>query len=197
MGNEDWVDFQRLSELAREAQAGEAAAYEAFLGLLYRYARNVIRARIGAGVDAEDVSQECLLGVHKSLATYHPSRPIKPWMDAIIRYKLADYFRACGRRREVMLKEEEAAAVTDGSAGANTEAEGEFSSPVDIRSLVNRLPAPLCRAVQLTRLDGLSCTEAAANEGISEPALRKRVSRAYRKLACMVESERGMEEDRG
>lgn len=196
MGNEDFVDFERVSGLAREAQAGDAAAYEAMLGMLYRYARNVIRSRLGSIADADDLTQECLVGVHKSLATYHPSRPIKPWVDAIIRYKLADHFRAWGRRREVALAGD-AGDVTDGVFRANAEEDGVWTDEVDIRSLVKRLPAPLRRAVELTKMDGLSSAAAAVREGVSEAALRKRVSRAYRKLARMVESGRGTEDDRG
>ena len=53
----------------------------------------------------------------------------------------------------------------------------------DVGELVAALPEPLRRAVVLTKLRGMSCAAAARQEGVSDAAMRKRVSRAYKKLA--------------
>ena len=182
------TDFDQLSRWAAQAQTGDAGAYERLLRELYAFVRMVLRARLGYVAELDDLTQECLLGVHKSLRTYHPSRPLKPWVQAIIRYKVADHFRALGRRRELTLPVEQID-VTNAAAETNASDEGRRPERVDLRALIARLPDRLRRAVVLTQIDGLSGAEAAAREDIGEAALRKRVSRAYKRLATMVEKE--------
>lgn len=123
--------------------------------------------------------------MHKSLASYHPSRNIKPWINAIIRYKTVDYLRACARSKEIPVPGE-VLDVTIPDAETNIDAGEGASDRVMVRVLVLRLPAALRQALVLTKFQGLSTEEAARSEGISPPALRKRVSRAYIKLAVMI-----------
>lgn len=183
------IDFSLLGTLATKAQEGDSAAYETLLEQLYTYVHRVLTARVGRSADLDDLTQECLVGMHKSLPSYHPSRNIKPWIHAIIRYKLADHFRAIGRRKEFPIGETmEDIAETSPSDGVEIDG-------VEVRSIVNELPSPLCRAVVLTKFDGLSCEQAAEREGIAAAALRKRLSRAYKRLAGMLEAR--MEDDHG
>jgi len=182
------VDFDQLRDLARKAQAGDAAAYERFLEQLYGFVRRVLRAKLGQIDALEDLTQDCLIGVHKSLQTYDPTRSIKPWLDAIVRYKIADHFRANARRRELPVPEE-TMDVTKTALPTNDTEEGGPAEGVDIRALVKRLPPALRTAVVLTRFEGLSGAQAAEKEGISPAALRKRVSRAYKRLAQVIESD--------
>ena len=181
MPTDSELDFEALGALAGKAQQGDAQAYADLLRQLYPFVRRVIRFRLGAVVAADDVTQECLLGIHKSLQTYHPSRPLKAWVNAIVRYKVADHFRALSRKSEQMLIEN-IHGVTNDIPATNSEDEGHGEA-VDVEALLNTLPAPLRRAVTLTKLQGVAGAEAAAREGISETALRKRVSRAYKRLA--------------
>ena len=167
----------------REAQKGDAVAYESFLNLVYPYVRGIVRSRVGNWLDIDDITQECLLGMHKSLATYHPSKSVKPWLHAIVRYKLIDYFRAHARQREVVTSPE----IIERTGREEDEVGSEESSEVDVYRLLEKLPEPLRRAVMLTRLDGLSTEEAAKKEGIRPAALRKRVSRAYLQMSRMLD----------
>jgi RNA polymerase sigma-70 factor (ECF subfamily) len=175
-------DFVELSALAEQAQAGDAEAYDDLLRRLYRLVGAIVRARLGAVVAVDDVVQECLLAVHKSLSSYRPSRSFRPWIMAIIRYKLTDHFRDLSKRNEQTLDERNLP-VTDQDPAANAMGDGTREATEDVGELVAALPEPLRRAVVLTKLRGLSCTEVARQEGVSDAAMRKRVSRAYKKLA--------------
>jgi RNA polymerase sigma-70 factor (ECF subfamily) len=181
------TDFDQLGNLARLAQAGDSPACESLLGELYGYVRRILASRLGSFADLDDLTQECLLGMHKSLATYHPSRNIRPWIHAIIRYKVADHFRLLARRNETTLPDE----LPDPSPSATSAAFGSGDNPdvqADIHELLRALPAQLNRAVVLTKIEGLSCEEAAHREAVSPVALRKRVSRGYVQLARMLEA---------
>ncbi|NQU40757.1 MAG: RNA polymerase sigma factor [Lentisphaerae bacterium] len=189
-------DFTTLSGLAAQAQKGDTEAYSDLLRQLYPFVLMVVRTKLGAAVDADDVTQECLLAVHKSLATYHPSRRLKPWIRAIIRYKIADYFRKLSRTNEREFVEE-LHSVTNDDLSANRSKEGQERDEVDLDALLVGLPESLRRPLVLTRLQGLSCSEAALQEGLSEAALRKRVSRAYKWLACEISRQREGERAEG
>ena len=184
----DTTDFDRLGTLARQAQAGDIPACESLLGELYDYVRRTLASRLGWFADLDDLTQECLLGMHKSLATYHPSRNIRPWVHAIIRYKVADHFRRLARRNETSLPDE----FPDSAQLATATPHGSGDNPgvhADIHELLRALPAPLNRAVVLTKIEGLSCEEAAHREAVNPATLRKRVSRAYAQLARLSEAQ--------
>jgi RNA polymerase sigma-70 factor (ECF subfamily) len=188
MGNSERPDFEQLGALARQAQQGDGPAYEDLLKQLYTYVAMVLRARLGYIPELDDLTQICLLAMHRALPTYHPTRSFGPWVRAIIRYKVADHFRAQARRREFAQSEE----VLELANRAQAVDHGEDAGvdQLNIIELLKQLPAPWAAAVRLTKMEGLSCADAAKQQGISEAALRKRVSRGYRKLADLIERER-------
>src|SRR5215467_12557856 len=92
---EEWAD------LMRAGIAGDSSAYRRFLLSVTPHLRAVARARqrsvhVSDG-DVEDVVQEVLLAVHLKRGTWDTSRPIGPWLAAIVRNKLVDSIRRRGR----------------------------------------------------------------------------------------------------
>lgn len=160
------------------AQEGDKAAYKEFLNVLYSYIKSSLNRKFGLLVDVEDLTQECIIGVHKNMASFLPSRPIKPWLNAIIRYKVADYFRVLSKRKEVFLENLDIP-VTNHQ---------EESNSIDMIELLKAMPETYQRALQLTVIDGLSYKEVALKEQISEGALRKRISRAYKELREIIKN---------
>lgn len=188
MGNTDTQDFEWLGDLARKAQEGDGASYEVLLEHLYIHVQGVLRARLGPISELDDLTQICLLAMHHALPSYHPSRALRPWVQAIIRYKIADYFRAQARCRELPQPEDLVEVANQSSSKIENDVGGSVDQP-DVHELLNQLPESLANAVRLTKIEGLSCEEAARREGITSGALRKRVSRAYKELACLIEKE--------
>ncbi len=171
-----------MRDLAILSQKGDKKAYALFLKKLSPYIHGALRRKLGSIVDQEDLAQECLLGIHKNLQSYQPDQPIKPWISAIIRYKLADHFRKLERNRE-QLVEKEPIEVTNTSESANKET---ATSKREASEVLGALPLKLRRALEMTHIEGLSYSEAAEKEGISEAALRKRISRAFAKVRVQV-----------
>jgi len=169
--------FSQLEDLFHKAQQGNRDAYSQFLEALYPFVKLRVQQRLGDMLDCDDITQECLIGIHRSMETYDPNKELKPWIQGIIRHKVADYFRIWARRQEVDL-EKGGEPVTKSPEPANTSQESHES----LWSLIHRLPEPQKQALLLTKVSGLSCKEAAAREGISEAAFRKRVSRTYKTL---------------
>ena len=179
------MDFTLVGRLAGTAQKGDKDAYQRFLEALVPYIRAVVSCQVHAIADIEDIVQDCLLGIHNSLHTYDPSRRIKPWINAIIHHKVSDYFRGMSRRKEYTTGTD--LNVTLAAPEPNPDREKQERDIDRAWTLVERLPDGLRQAILLTKRDGLSTRDAASRLGISEAALRKRVSRAYRKLATLYD----------
>lgn len=169
------ANLSHLRNLAIEAQKGQADAYRQLLERLYPYLTGLIRKKLGGLADAEDLTQECLLAIHRNLHTYNPEKDIQPWIAAIARYKIADYFRAVSKRNEELF-EENRIPVTNPPSEAN----------FDVGECLTALPEPLRRLIVMTKIEGVSYEDAAKKEGISEVALRKRISRAYVELKKLI-----------
>lgn len=171
-----------LKDLAIRSQQGDTQAYAEFLQKLTPYIQGALRKKLGSLVDQEDLAQECLMGIHKNLKSYHPSQPLKPWISAIIRYKLADHFRKLSRTKEQLLGDE----ILDVTIDPSQANESMRGSKTDVTQILSQLPDKLRRPLEMTHIQGLSYGEAAEKEGITEGALRKRLSRAFSKIRNQV-----------
>lgn len=175
-------DTNALGELMRQAQQGDSGAYVELLRAVTPRIRQIcMRQRAFAGeAEVEDLVQDVLLSLHKARATYDTSRPFIPWLQAIVRNRLADGARRYARtaQREVTLDEQD---VTFSDAAANS----EHGDPVDVAALhqaVRELPEGQRRAIELLKLRQLSLKEAAAITGASESSLKVATHRAIANL---------------
>ena len=94
-------DEQQWAEWMRLSLAGDKQAYQRFLSGVTPHLRALTRRRIasfaGPSSDIEDVVQEVLLAIHLKRHTWDATRPLGPWLSAIVRNKLIDAFRRRGR----------------------------------------------------------------------------------------------------
>lgn len=178
-------DLERtLAPLWARAQAGDEAAYRDCLMLLAGRLRAYLRRRLSAHPDeVEDLVQETLLALHLQRGTHEPSLTVSAWVVAIARHKLVDHWRRRGRREarhdSIDDVDESLLAVDDADHGASR----------DLETLLAELPEAQRRAIVLTKLDGLSVTEAAARTGASESAIKVQVHRGLKRLAAIVRGE--------
>lgn len=105
IGNRDDV----WGELMRASLAGDEHAYSAVLKGITPAIRMAARrglSRFGAGEsDVEDIVQEALLAIHLKRHTWQPSKPLTPWIMAIVRNKLIDSLRRRGHRVHVPIED--------------------------------------------------------------------------------------------
>src|SRR5687767_10222059 len=156
-----------LQGLMAAAQSGDARAYRSLLSEAAGLARRVIRRRhpFLSPEDAEDLVQDVLLSVHAVRATYDPARPFVPWLIAIVRNRVADAARRHVRQRAWQVAVE-AYPETFDAAAANTEVAG-FGDAEALRKAVAGLPERQRTAIELTKLQELSLSEASAKSGMS------------------------------
>lgn len=170
-----------LGRLMELAQRGDGAAYVELLHAITPRIRRIVGAQRGfAGrEEVEDLVQEILLSLHKVRATYDSARPFVPWLQAIIRNRLADEARRYSRtgRREISIDD----GVTYPEVEANTN-NGGSSDEAALRRAVETLPDAQRQAIELLKLRELSLKEAAAITGASEASLKVATHRAIASL---------------
>ncbi len=164
---------------------GDRAAYQTALLLLSNRIRAYVNNKLGrfhSQCDIEDVVQNILIAIHEKRWTYDTKRELMPWVFGISKYKVLQFIRSCRRRSAV---------ITNFEVDTNHELENtikidqeyfENFSKTDLNLLLSRLSKEQREAVQLTKIKGLSFSEAADQAGVSLSAMKVRVHRAMKRL---------------
>ena len=172
-----------LKRLWLGAQAGDEVAYRECLSLMAQRLRGYLRRRMQNLPDeVEDLVQETLLALHLQRGTYDPTLPVSAWMLAIARHKLVDLWRRRGRRDDhhLALDDVDETLLVAEASGAEARR--------DLGVLLQNLPDAQRQGIVLTKLEGLSITEAAQRTGASESAIKVQVHRGLKKLAQWVQT---------
>lgn len=169
---------RRLSELMRASQAGDRDAYNALLNDVAELLRGYVAARTPSVDVAEDLIQEILVSIHRSRHTYGVGRPFAPWMYAITKRRIADYWRKQAKSVRCDVIDEEAP-VAERPEAVSPGADGLASR---VREALTGLPEKQQAVVRLLKLDGLSLKEAAARLQMTEAAVKVAAHRAYHRL---------------
>ncbi|CAM3839277.1 RNA polymerase sigma factor CarQ [Pseudomonas reidholzensis] len=179
-----------LQALLLRGLAGDAVAYREFLAALALHVRGFLRRRLAARPsEVEDLLQEVLLAVHNARHTYQAQQPLTAWVQAIARYKLADYLRGYGRReaRHAPLEDD------DELLACSDEAQSDASR--DLLKLLEYLPPRQRLPIVHVKLEGLSVEQAARITGLSSSAVKVGIHRGLRALAKLIQR-RNDDEDR-
>jgi RNA polymerase sigma factor (sigma-70 family) len=178
-------DFESgLKPLWLRAQSGDETAYREALSRIARQLRRYLsRPMTNTPDDLEDLVQETLLAVHLQRGTYDPGLPLTAWVTAIAKHKLIDLWRRRGRRENFNqaiddVREDELVASQDG-----------FEARTDLENLLKELPLAQRQAIALTKIEGLSVSEASVKTGISESAIKVQVHRGLKHLALLVKGQ--------
>ncbi|HLV22661.1 MAG TPA: RNA polymerase sigma factor [Polyangiaceae bacterium] len=155
---------------------GDAAAfdelYRALSPKLFAYLLRLTRNR----ERAEDLLQITFAKLHRARTSYMAGAPLLPWVLAIARRAFYDERRAAKSRHEDLSND-----------GTLPEPRGDDGGiPVDLADALDRaldrLPEGYREAIQLTKITGLSLTEAAEVLGTTASAVKLRVHRGYNLL---------------
>ena len=181
VGVNGWKLGEDWAELMRAAISGDANAYRRFLVSVTPSLRSMARHRCrSAGAsesDVEDIVQEVLLAIHLKRDTWEQSRPIGPWIAAIVRNKFIDALRRRGRQTAVPIED-----VMD---TLGIEHEDAHVSHREIDRLLMQLKRQQREIVQSISIDGGSVRETADKLHMSEGAVRVALHRGLKALAAL------------
>lgn len=168
----------RWNALARKAQSGDKAAYNQLLRDIIPFIQKVI-ARTLANPDwVDDITQDVLMSVHKSLKTYDPNLSFRPWLMAIVNFRRTDYLRKYYRTRDQKEKSENMAHFLGDSVTNPTHA-GELK---DIEGALNALPEKQGKIFRMVKIEGHSIEEVAKTMDMSQSAVKVSAHRTMKKL---------------
>lgn len=184
MGNEPADQFEGLLRpLWLRAQSGDESAYREALSAIAGRLRSYLRRRMqGTPDDVEDLVQETLFALHLQRGTYDATLPVSAWALAIARHKLADHWRRRGRREDLHQRLDD---TPESLLATTAPADGATG---DIHRLLGELPDAQRAAILLTKVEGLSVSEAAVRAEVSESALKVQVHRGLKRLASLLRS---------
>lgn len=170
-------------EIASAAAAGDEAA---FAELVSRHAPAVWRfaaGRLGDARDADEVTQDTFVRVHRSLRGWRGEASFRTWALSICRNLCTDRLRA-RRGRVVSLEEARARARPEPSAerGPDDRALDRISLERAVRGLSDEER----EAFLLVDVLGLTGEEAARACDVPATTLRSRLGRARRKLVVAL-----------
>jgi RNA polymerase sigma-70 factor (ECF subfamily) len=148
---------------------------------LHERLRGFIGKRIGDPHAADDVAQEVLLRLHRSMADLRVEDRLDAFAYRIARNAIIDHYRSRAAARETPADPDDLATRID--AGGYTDQDPDGDGPRQelarcLAPLIHELPEPYREALTLTDLGKLSQTEAAEVAGLSVPGMKARVQRA-------------------
>lgn len=125
-------------ELLLLARAGNRIASCALLERHEGFFHAVAREYAPDPTQADDILQECRIHLLAQLHHYDPTRPLKPWLQTVVRNCARNYCRSARRwrARPYGESEPEVAAVTQDAGERLTDAE----TAATLRQLVSELP---------------------------------------------------------
>jgi RNA polymerase sigma-70 factor (ECF subfamily) len=190
-------DSGELKALIRSAQAGDERAFEQILSLIevpvYRLAFSMLRHK----QDAEDVSQEVLIKLWRTLPDYRFECPLLIYVLKMTRTTVLDLQRKNARRREhevsLTVEDEDGDRVemdvTDTSVDANpAEHLTRAERIAEVRRAVEDLPPAERDMIMLKDIQGLSYAQIADLLSIEEGTVGSRLSRARKNLEKILKT---------
>lgn len=171
-------DDERVTELALRAGRGDKKALTAFIRATQDDVWRLL-AHLGGIETADDLTQETYLRVMSALPRFAARSSARTWLLSLARRAWIDNIRHERARPRKSATEYEDAAATFAAPGAD---QGNWSEWMDVRSLIDDLPAERREALILTQVLGYSYQEAARITDVRVGTIRSRVARARKDL---------------
>ncbi len=170
------------AELAQHAQDGDKRAYSRLLTEITPF----IKSRIAGGLAnpdwIDDIAQDVLISVHKSLHTYSADRSFKPWLGSIIQFRKIDFLR---KHYKVKKTKESVAGNIEIFSENVTFQHSEYELR-DINRAISSLPEKQQKIFNMMKIEGYSAKEVAKTMNMSVSAVKVSAYRSANKLKEML-----------
>ena len=180
--------------LVARAQAGDARAFEELVASHLGEVRRFARAFVASEADADDLAQEALVKVYRSLRSFRRQAAFTTWLYAVVRNALVDFTRSRAgqaRAREVALGPEHGEGPS-----AEAAADEQLAAAEERRRLwraLRQVQLEFRTALVLFDVEGHTYDEIAAIEGVAVGTVKSRLSRGRAQLRRHLEAEAAAE----
>jgi len=160
-----------FKQLITKAQDGDGASYTELLQGLNSFLKNYLRKRIFDQNEIDEVTQEILVAVHKSLHTYDNNKSFMSWFLAIAEYKIVDYIRSLKKHSNTV----DLNSISNLFAVSNSDSDLK----IDLEKAINRLSSREKDVLTLMKVDGQSINAVAKQLNLTEANVKVIAHRAY------------------
>lgn len=167
--------------LAKMAKDGSRAAFETLYDRYLPRVYNRLRALLPREA-VEDVTQEVFMGALRSIHSYRGGSLFRTWIAALVRHKVADYYRRQSRQPEV---------VPLGGEIDSLAALDAWEEHALVRTVLQRLPDHYQETLLLRFAEGMPFDQIAGVLGITLEATKSR----YRRAVAAIAQEMGVGHD--
>lgn len=173
-----------LGILLMAANAGDAKAYARFLRAVAPIIRGIVRAR-GRSLPPdqhEDIVQDVLLAIHLKRQTWDAAHPLRPWLYAIVRYKVIDAFRDRGMRVHMPIEDYSDVLPAEEATDPLTARDDRR----EVERLLGQLDPRAAEVVRALELREEPQAEVSARLAMTPVNLRVTLHRAMKRLAALA-----------
>lgn len=170
---------QQWARWMQAAVAGDRVRYRQLLDALVPLVTAIARScllRNGRDLsELDDIVQESFLTIHLKRHLWDPSRPLVPWLRALVANKAIDILRRKGHRTVLPIEDfENVLPAPTPEPTLSTE---------DIANLIRTLKGRQREVVEAVALGGLTIAEVAKKFGLAEGSARVTLHRGLKTLA--------------
>jgi RNA polymerase sigma-70 factor (ECF subfamily) len=144
--------------------------------------KKFIARRVQNCADAEDVLQDTLLKIHRSIGCLAPNSNLYAWVYKVTRNTIVDHFRK--QRPDTSLNTSSNIPLDCAREELSRDVLGEISPC--LRPMLNYLPEKYREAVRLADLEGMTQLELAGRLGLSLSGAKSRVQRGREQLKALL-----------
>lgn len=167
-----------LTDLLARSQRGDAAAFEEIYRRFVRVVHGIVVSRAGH-TEAEDVTQEVFISVHRGLGAVREAQALPGWICSIARNAATDHLRRRARVPPRDPLEDVPAPTVCAESGARER----------VMKQVDGLPEAYRETLVLRLVEGLTGPEIAERTGLTHGSVRVNLTRGMALLRERLKSE--------
>jgi RNA polymerase sigma-70 factor (ECF subfamily) len=172
--------------LVAEAREGAEGALERLVEAAYPRVRRWAVVQVGNDADADDLTQDVLIKMIRSLDSYQGEAAFGTWLYAMTRNAALDAHRRAARERRRVSDVRAAVSLTPDAPPSPDRGVQRHEARAALEAAFVRLPLRQREAFDLVELQGLTSVEAAELLGIEPVSVRAHLFKARRSLRKLL-----------
>lgn len=173
---------ESLSALIRGAQAGDEAAFEGLVRCHYEQIYRWALARTGDRDEADDVTQEALVRLHRHIGSFDGKSAFSTWLYQVTRSAAADLHRKRVRRERLALRVKHESSATEVDLRGDEETTDERRAGELVKVFLEKLSERQREVFDLVDLQGLSAVEVSEMLKMEPVTVRSHLFRARKAI---------------
>ena len=173
---------ESLSALIRGAKAGDEAAFEGLVRCHYEQIYRWALARTGDRDEADDVTQETLVRLHRHIGGFDGRSAFSTWLYQVTRSAAADLHRKRTRRERLASKVKHESPAVASNPREDEETTDEKRASALVKTFLEKLSERQREVFDLVDLQGFSTVEVSAMLKMEPVTVRSHLFRARKAI---------------